>query len=343
MKSRASQFWELRSQVKRSSALQFIDPETRDLYLQLNEGPIANFKVSGLEFTEDNNKVDVLVKVKSMVPNVGEIEKTIRETWVWKDGQWLMHATPYKSFASMFDSDADTRPAGPVSPEFQLIKPIIDLGRHAQGDVIEGKIPIHAAREIIRTIRPLQRVPGLSIGGPVWADASEGYLPYRWETTLVSQNINQKIQLESIGVNDTRAVAEIQFQARIDGKLGFKQVPELIVETSRSGQIELQLENLSKKPLKILSAMSYNPAYVIDDDVPPVIEPGKSGRLIIRYQAQPEPMGASIGLVLSEEIGGTITTVPLNVKLPEPKRPAPYTQEDLKRFLPQQSQQPKLP
>src|SRR5262249_42795921 len=144
------------------------------------------------------------------------------------------------------------------------------------------------------------------------------------------------------GVNDTRSVAEIQFQARIDGKLGFKQVPELI-ETSKSGQVELQLSNLMKTPLKILTAMSYNPAYVIDDNVPPEIEPGKTGRLIIRYQAQPEPMGAAIGLVLSEEIGGTITTVPLNVQLPEPKRPAGYTLEELKKFLPPPSQQPKLP
>src|SRR5262245_40355780 len=288
LRSRASQLWELRSQSKRSTALEFIDPDTRDLYLRQNEGPISNFRVAGLEFTEDNNKVDVLVKLKSMVPNIGEIEKTIRETWVWKNGQWLMHAAPYKSFATMFDSDADTRPAGPVSPEIQISKPPLDLRRHAQGDVIEGKIPIRVAREIIRTIRPLQRIPGLSIGGPVWNDASEGYLPYRWETTLVSQNINQKIQLESIGVNDTRFVTEIQFQARIDGKLGFKQVPELI-ETSKSGQIELQLSNLLKTPLKILTAMSYNPAYVIDDNVPPVIEPGKIGRLIIRYQAQPEP------------------------------------------------------
>lgn len=336
LKDRVSRLWELRSQQKRLDALQLIDPETRDLYLQLNEAPLPNFKIAGMEFTDDNNHVDVLVKVHTLITNLGEIDKTVKEAWVWKNGQWLMHAEPYKSMTGLFDSDPEKRPTGPVIPEFRIPETLIDVGQHTQGDVVEGKIAIHSSRNDIRTIRPLQKIAGLTIGSPIWTNASEGYLPYRWETMLVSQNVDQKVQLEAIGVNDARATIEVEFRARIEGRISFKQFPEL-VEMGKSGQVELQLGNLSKKPLKILSVMSYNPAYVVDDNVPPVIEPGKSGRLLIRYAAQPVPTGASIGLVFGEEIGGVaITTVPLNVQLPEPKPPATYTQDDLKKLVPQQ-------
>src|SRR5207253_9470887 len=63
---------------------------------------------------------------------------------------------------------------------------------------------------------------------------------------------------------------------------------------SKAGQVELQIQNLSTKPLKILSVNSYNRAYVVDDDIPESIEPGKSGRLLIRYSAQLEPEGVSL-------------------------------------------------
>src|SRR5262245_27962656 len=104
LKDRASKLWEFRVQSKKIDALQLIEPETRETYLQLNETPILSFKVFGLEFTDDPNRIDVFMKVRSVIANVGETDRIVRETWVWKDGQWLMHAVPVKS---MFDSDAD--------------------------------------------------------------------------------------------------------------------------------------------------------------------------------------------------------------------------------------------
>jgi hypothetical protein len=204
-----------------------------------------------------------------------------------------------------------------------------------QGETVEGKIPFKAVREDIRVIRPVTRIPGLAIGSPVWVDASSGYLPYRWETILLSQDVNKTTQIEAVATSDGRTAVEVQFRARIDGRVGFKQVPEL-VDPANAGEVELQIQNMTAKPLKILSALSYNPAYLIDENVPPSIDPGKTGRLLVRYLQQAQPAGATLGLVLSEELSpsGT-TTVPLNVKLPEEKRPS-YTPETLKQFVPQQ-------
>jgi len=280
----------------------------------------------------------VIAKVRSLVPRVGELDRAVRETWVWKDGQWLMHAALPPS---MFDGP--DKPKGPITqilPEFKIQTTVVDLGRHAQGDVIEGKIPFQAVKEEIIVIRPLVKIPGLSVGAPEWTSAKEGYLPYQWDTTLVSQSIDTKVPLEARATSDARVPIDVTFRVRIDGRVGFKQVPE-IVDPTTAGQVELQIQNLTAKPLKIFGVVSQNRTYVVDENVPESIEPGKSGRLLIRYTAQREPVGASLTLTLSEALNRSgLTTVPLNVKLAEEKR---TTLEDLKRIAPPTANQPARP
>jgi hypothetical protein len=336
---RVFQLWELRQRSDKVGALRLIDPPTHNIFLTANETPILSYKISGIEFTDDPAHVNVLVKVRSVIPNVGELDRIVREKWAWNAGQWVMQATPVQSF---FDLDSEKKSTEPILPDFQLTDRLIDVGRHSQGDLVEGKVGFRANREDIRVIRPLQKIDGLIISAPVWTSPSEGYLPYQWETTLVSQNIDQTISLEAIATSDARVSAEIRFRARIDGRVGFKQVPE-IVDPSKPGQVELEIQNLTAKPLKILSVVSHNSAYVVDENVSPSIDPGKSGRLLIRYVAQIQPTGASLALVLSESLTPSgLTTVPINVKLPDSK-PSTYTQEELiKAFRPRTSA-PALP
>jgi len=328
--TRVSKLWEARSRNNTVEAMKFIDPETLNTFLRLPENPFSAYKISGIEFTDDPARVDVLLTVRGYIANVGELDRTVREPWVWKDGQWLMQS---KLPPSLFESDVENRAPASVEPEFEVAETIIDIGRHTQGETVEGKIPFKAVREDIRVIRPLTRVPGLAIGGPVWSDATSGYLPYRWETTLLSRDVSQKTQIEALATSDGKTAVEVEFRARIAGKVGFKQVPE-VIDPANGGEVELQIQNLTAKPLKILTALSRNSAYVIDENVPPSIDPGKTGSLLIRYAAQTQPTGAALGLVLSEELSPSgITTVPLNVKLPEEKRFS-YTVETLKQFVP---------
>jgi hypothetical protein len=232
----------------------------------------------------------------------------------------------------MFGSDVEQRPPVPLRPDFEIAETLFDAGRRVQGETIDGRIEFKASRSDIRTIRPVERVPGLAIGAPVWTDANAGYLSYRWETSLLSENIDKTISLEAIATSDVRAAVQVHFRARIEGKIGFKQMPEL-VDPLKDGQVELQIQNLTKTPLKILSVRSNNPSYIVDENVPESIEPGRTGRLLIRYHAQRDVAGATLALVLSENLNPTgITTVPLNVKLPEEKR-ATYTPETLKPLV----------
>jgi hypothetical protein len=339
--ARATKLWELRKQANKLEALQFIDQDTRKTYLQWSEPPILNFKVTGLEFTDDRNKVEVLLRVRSILPQIGEIDLIIREPWIWKDRKWSMQAltsaTPFS--APRNGQTGEDR----VPPKIEIASNVIDLGRHSQGDVIDGKIAFVGNRNEIRNINALGKLSGLFIATPIWTTPSEGFLSYRWETTVVSSDVDETVPLEVLGVNDSRTSIDIRFQMQIDGKVAFKQTPELI-DTAQAGQAELEIHNLSATtPLKILSVLSHNPAFAIGDDIPESIAPGASGTLKIRYSAQTRPTGASIALVLSETLGPAPTIgIPLNVKQPEEEKPPSLTRDDIERII-RQTPKPNIP
>jgi hypothetical protein len=340
LQTRVSKLWEARSRLSRAEALKFIEPETQDVYLQQTETPVSSFKISSIEFGDDPTRVRVSVIVHGVTAGLAEMDRVVRDTWVWKDGQWLMHAA---SASSMFDSDPAQKAALPVPVDFRFNQSVIDIGKRSQGEVAEGTLPFHGSRMDIRTIRPLQTITGLAFGAPVWRSASEGDLPYRWETTLLSEGLNQTVTMEVLTTSANRGMAEIQVRARIDGKISFKQVPELVDPMKAPGQIELQVKNLSNKTLKILGVTISNPPYVIDENVPETIEPGKTGKLLVRY-ATATPAGASLNFVFSENLAGMpITTVPLHTQIRQEKRATNYTVDDFKEFAPKQTPAVTLP
>ena len=313
---RASKFWELRKQGDKLGALDLIEPQTRQNYLKWRESPFTSFKVTALELTNDPNRVNVPVLVHFLLPGIGEIDRIERDPWVWRNGQWFFVA-PEVSLASLYESDEKTTAPSRVPPAFSVGTPVVDLGRHAQGDALEGKIPFKGQRGDVAVIRASHKIPGLVLGAPVWSSDSEGYVPYSWNTTLVSQNVNVSVALEAKGTNDEKSSVDVQFRLQVDAKVGFKQTPELW-DTGQTGKAELQIQNLSKKPLKLLSVVTQNRTFTIDDDIPELIEPGKTGRLIIHYTGTTEPAPLSLSLALSETLGRSpITVVPINIKLPE--------------------------
>jgi hypothetical protein len=327
--NRVQQLWKARSsQSRRTEVLKFIDPQTHDAYLQNVEAPFSSFKLFGFEFTDDRSQVDVIARVRMLVPQIGEIDKTVKETWVWKDKQWFMRATTTPTLSTLFDEGRGNRPPQPAQPQFELSNTTIDGGVRTQGDVIEGKMVFKAPRQEIVVIRPVERIPGLSIGSPWWTDATTGYLTYRWETALLSESVDKVLPIEAIGTSGGKTSIGVRLQARIQGKVGFSQTPD-IFDPATDGQVELHVRNLMDKPLRILSVTSNNPFYVVDDRVPESIDPGNSGRLLIRYTGH-KGSGASLSLVLSEPLTASgIVTVPLNAKIPDVERPPSYTPETL--------------
>jgi hypothetical protein len=336
---RATQLWELRKQRNTLGALPLIEPQRRQTYLDGGESPFISFRISGIEFTDnDPSRVTVVTTVHFTLPRVGDMDRTVREPWVWKDGEWFMSAlAPMNLFAP------EAKPAEPehIPPEFSVTNSTIDVGRHSQGDTVEGKIPFHAVRGEIKLIHPLQTLTGLIIETAVWSSPTEGYLPYSWDMTLVSKDINDVVTLEAKATSDEKATLQVRFLAKVDGKVAFHQDPE-VVDTQQAGKLEIRIQNLSTKPLKVLTATSYNQAFVIDD-VTEAIDPGATGRMVIHYPAQSQAAKAAIGVVLSEKLGRTpVTMVPLKTKLPEPPDSPVIPKQEIERLI-KANPQPVLP
>jgi hypothetical protein len=317
LRARVTKFWELRKQGDRLGVLDLIEPQSKQNYLKWKEAPFISFKVTGLEFTDDSNQVIVTGLVHFLLPKIGEIDRAMHDLWVWKDAQWFFIASNESTLANAYKADERTTAPSRIPPAFNMASRSVDLGRRAQGDLLEGKIPFKGQRSEILVIQAFHKIPGLVFGAPVWNGDSEGVVPYSWNTTLVSENVDQPVSLEAKGTNDEKTSIDVRFRLQVDAKVSFKQVPE-VWDTSQTGKTELQIRNLSTKPLKLLSVVSQNRAFTIDDKIPELIDPGKTGTLIIHFSGTTEPAPVSVQLALSETLGKSpMTIVPLNIKLPD--------------------------
>jgi hypothetical protein len=338
LKQRVTKLWQLRQQPnKRIEGLAFVEPQSKELFLHRDEPVIVDFKIAAYKPTNEDNHLDVVLDTH-ISTSQGTFERTVTETWLWTKGDWYLKVDPLPPIVGG-DKTKQAESARP--PEFHLIADEVDAGQHAQGEVVTGRMAFRGNRNEIRLVRPVQAIEGLAISSPVWTSPSEGYIPYSWETVMLSQNVRQNIELEITGINDAKAKAAIGFSIRIDGRVRFRQTPE-IVDPTKAGEFKLEIENLSSKPLRIHSMTSNNPLYTIVDDapgdVPGTLAPGESGSLRIRYMAQPEPVGASLDLVLSEPLTASpVTRVPLHVLLPKPA-PGPLITEEMRRLAEQESQ-----
>src|SRR5690349_15756769 len=85
LKERVSKMWEARARLNRTEVLKFIDAETQNAYLQLNEVPASSFKILAIEFTDNPSQVYVPVNVRGVAAGLAEMDRIVRDAWVWKD------------------------------------------------------------------------------------------------------------------------------------------------------------------------------------------------------------------------------------------------------------------
>src|SRR5262249_24336990 len=115
--ARATQLWELRKQRNTLEALPLIEPQRRQTYLTGGDSPFISYRISAIEFTDDPGRVMVVTTVHFTLPRIGEMDRTVREPRVWKDGEWFMSAlSPMNLFAP------EAKPAEPehIPPEFSV-------------------------------------------------------------------------------------------------------------------------------------------------------------------------------------------------------------------------------
>src|SRR5262249_41853471 len=147
--------------------------------------------------------------------------------------------------------------------------------------------------------------------------------------TLMNSSVNYRVQLEINGTGEyQKTLAKFEVTAEIEPRLRFSQTPE-IIDPIKGGTAEIEIENLSSVSFKPASLILANTAYEISDYTPAVVAPGKTLKVSIKYQPQPNPLGVALEFVTSPAVlTKPYISFPLNVKLPSSQEPA-YTKEQL--------------
>src|SRR5262252_1129710 len=117
--ARVTKFWELRKQGDRLGALDFVEPGSKQNYLKWQESPFISYKVIGLEFTDDPNRLNVPVSVRFLLPEIGEINRITRDAWVWRNGQWFLLASN-ESMGAVYAADEKTTAPSRTPPAFTV-------------------------------------------------------------------------------------------------------------------------------------------------------------------------------------------------------------------------------
>jgi hypothetical protein len=286
--------------AKKTDAAPYIETKSRDRFLELNPFPMQDARVSGFEFTNDPKLVYVLFKANVVLPELGHpVPRVGKEPWVWDKKDW---------FLTLPDEEVQLPPDGAPKPPsgipFDLAQNHVDLGKHVQGDVVRQTLKFKSDKDAILLLRSSDNLPGLSVSGPDWKSKEEAELQVVLDTVLLSKDVSYTVALEIQGSEGQRLHSSFDLTAQIEPRLRITQVPE-IIDPSKSGTVEIEMENLSKEGFQFMLPLTpTNPEYQIVGSVPEGIEPGQTVKLKLKYDAQPEPLGAQIALKLSRPVVG---------------------------------------
>jgi len=158
-------------------------------------------------------------------------------------------------------------------------------------------------------------VPGLLVSSPVWISNESGHVDLTLDTTLWTKDGNFKLDFEATGFEQEKTRAEVELKAQIEPRLLFSQIPE-IVDVTKSGAVDVIIENVSQIPLTPTSIQTSHPQFKIESDVPKSIAPGETLKMHVVYEAQPEPVAASIYFRTAQPVlAAPGFQIPIHVKL----------------------------
>jgi hypothetical protein len=330
----AQRYLQARGSGNKRQISQFALPEQRDDFLERNPPLITNAHIDKLEFNaKDPKSIYVVYTGTFAIQEAGGfISIQNREEWVWNGKDWFLKLPKIADSvaAGLFGiNDKDAPPTNELP--FQLSVDKIDLGKHAQGEIVRRTISFKSDKERLAMFRH-NEFKGLSITGPTWTPDGMGQLEVVLDTSLITQDVRYPAQLEITGWQNQKNKASLELTAQIEPRLRFLQTPE-IIDPATAGTAEIQIENVSNTPFKPTSLVITNKAYEISDYTRGMIEPGKTLKIVVKYQPQPDPTGAVLNVQTSPSVLANPNFVlPLNVKLPF-STGAGYTKEELEEML----------
>ncbi len=332
LRDRAQKLLQLRVTGNKGQAVQYVDSKQREDFLQSRPLPIQEPKIVGLEFTDDPALVYVVVKSKVVLPDLGTTIHTRPEPWIWDKKDWFFHMEDVGDLLALTKSRGVAAP--PVKPlPLTLSTSRLDLGKHSQGEYVKGVVGFTSSRKDIFLFRTQDNLPGLAFGSPVWKSDEAGEIQFVLDTTLLSEDVHYKVQMEVDGDLLQKTKTSFDLTMQIAPRIRIAQTPA-ILDPAQAGTVEISIENASNVPLKLSYTGSTNSAYRLLNTELPAVTPGEMLKLRIAYEAQAEPLGAQLTFNLPAEIlGKPALTLPLSIKFPEAAAPE-YSREQLERLLP---------
>jgi hypothetical protein len=324
LRDRAQNFLALRKTGDKARAVQYIESGNRQEFLESRPYPLLQAKMLGLEFSADSKAVVVVFQATMMVPEVGMVNRTGRETWIWDGKDWFLRVEDSGNPFTAWKHQKAAVPAKPVP--FELSSQTVDFGTHVQGEVAKATIDFKASRGTILAIR-VTDLTGMTMV-PSWTSDEGGKIEVLLDTCLHSKSIDHQAELHVVDLAQSITHIPITLKAAIEPRLRFEQSPPLL-NPAQAGVAELRIENLSDTPFELVSASPTNERYRVVEYTPGKIVPGQFLKIVLAYESQVGPEGTGLNLKLSEPLlTRTAFTVPLNIK-PAPVPASSYTKEQL--------------
>lgn len=326
LRERADEFWQLRVAGNRLQAAAFVESTGREAFMAQSPPRILDARIAEIEFIEGSDDVVVHVEAHvSFTPEIAAMAWPLSETWLWDGEDWFVRvavatANPFESPART-SAASDSEPAAAPTVEFRFVDPTVDLGRHTQGEVVQGSLEFSAAEGDVREIST-SSVRRLSFEDPRWDASGAGFLDFSWDTSLLWEDTSEQIEVSVHGPDGARMDTTIDLRLAIDGRIRIAQIPDSFDTNDAPGRVELELTNLTGERIRIDTAQVSNRSFTLDPDLDQNLEPGKPVPIGIEY-SEAVTGGASVRFQLAPPLPGqAVLVIPLEFERPQRRRTA---------------------
>jgi hypothetical protein len=126
LKTRVSSFYQHFQRGEFRQAEAFLDDESRDLFYNSKKNRILDFKIQGVDYSDDFRTANVLVVCKTVIAMLGSepLNMPLNSDWRFKEGEWRLHLTEHQRPEG---ADA-TSPFGPMTFSQEVAQPGSNFG-----------------------------------------------------------------------------------------------------------------------------------------------------------------------------------------------------------------------
>ena len=335
LRERATAFWEQRVAGNQAAYVKFVEPSAADAFRSNRQPQYLSADLAAIEFGAQPNTATVVTKVRLMFPELGEVNREIRDSWIWNGKNWFLRPDVVTPSLVMGKASAPAEPAKADKPLTFVASPSqIDLGKHVQGEVVTARVSFKTDRDRIAQLLPGDLL-GVSYGPIEWKDKETGSIELTVDTTLLSQDLIKPLIFRIIDERGKELLKTVPLLVQIEGRIRITQDPP-IVDTTKAGTVELSLLNLTDQAIRVTSVTSNNQSFALDPEIKVNVGPQESTKIKLTYAASNVFGGASVAVRFAEPVlGRTIMSIPIEVKEQRTSRPSTTEQiEEIRRQNP---------